>query len=271
MNRKYAHLGTQGFDSEKMTTFVKNTLKRLEVSYTDECCNETFIGTASCCNEVPEPEIQPVIFHNDAAFVGSELDTDVFADWPYNSAFTQSVLGAYGTTPYIDILVNPLSTFGIGGIAWRSINPSYPYMNAARMGDNCYAAIEANAFTTGSPTPYTSTIEFYLGTLVTEALKTPLTIGNTGNHFYGNRTDVTVDAHYRLFVGNKVATGSSNFSFGSVDATFAADANNKPFVFFNYPTKTPMAQTDKILIMNNTSQMYQVTLSDLKAALALAP
>lgn len=271
MNRKYAHLGSQGFDAEKMKTFIKDTLKKLEVSWEDACCDESFQGTASCCNEVPEPEIQPVIFHNTGAFVGLEQDTTLFPTWPYNSAFTRSILGVYGTTPYIDLLVDSSSTFGIGGIAWRSLNPNYPYMNSARMGGNAYAAIEANAFTTGSPTPYTSTIEFYLGTLTTNALKTPLTIGNTGNHFYGNRTDVTVDAHYRLFVGNKVATGSSNFNFGTVDATFAADANNKPFVFFNYPTKTPMAQTDKILIMNNTNQMYQVTLSDLKAALALAP
>lgn len=267
MNRHYAKLGSQGFDTEKMKVFIKETLKKLEVSWEDACCEESFVGTASCCND---PEVQPVIFHNDSAFVGSEEETSLFPAWPYNSSFTQSKLGVYGVTPYIDILVDTSSTFGIGGLAWRSLDPNYPYMTSSRMGENCYAAIEANAFTTGSPTPYTSTIEFYLGTLSTNALKTPLTIGNTGNHFYGNRTDVTVDAHYRLFIGNKIA-GPSNFNFGTVDATFAADANNKPFVFFNYPTKTPMEQTDKVLIMDNTSKMYQITLSDLKAALAIAP
>lgn len=206
----------------------------------------------------------PVVFNSGQAFVGG--DRSAFPGWPYTSAFTFPKLGVYGVNPYIDIMVNPNSSFGIGGIAWKSLNPNYPFIDPTRLGAHTYAAMEANAFTTGGS--WTSTIEFYLGNLAGNAVMTPLTIGNLGDHFYGFRNQITVDAHYRLFVGNKIRGNSPNFAFSSVDATFAADADSKPFVFLNYPNKATVDPTDQIMILDNTGKLFKVTIAALKTALA---
>ncbi len=209
------------------------------------------------------------IFGVDRGLVLLQETAGEFVGWPYTSNFTNSRLGVQGAQPYIDILVDPTSTFGIGGISWRSTNPNFPYIDPTRVGAHCYAAMEANAFTTGGT--WVSTIEFYLGTAAGNVVLTPLTIAKDGDHFFGTRVHTTVDAHYALFCGTKI-TGAPNFAFSSVTATFAMDANNIPPVFFNMPAKSPLESTDRVLIWESTDGDVLVsTFADLAAMIPGIP
>jgi hypothetical protein len=185
-----------------------------------------------------------------------------FSDWPYTTTFNKSVFGVYGKEPSLDILIDSSSQFQIGALAFRSNKlatggnaDKFPRLPASRFSANAYAVIEANAFRNGS-SPWTSTLEFYLGDSTGNNVNVPFAASGPGNHFFGLRLYHTAEAKEALFFGTAI-NRSSNFTFGTLNTFFAGNLNNLPAYFLNAPTILADTTTNKMWVRNASTGATQ--------------
>jgi hypothetical protein len=181
-----------------------------------------------------------------------------FSDWPYSTTFNKSALGLYGREPSFDILIDSASQFQIGALTFRSnklatggVADKFPRLPASRFSSNAYAVIEANAFRNGS-SPWTSTVEIYLGDSTGTNVNVPFAASGPGNHFFGNRTYHTAEAKEALYFGTAI-NRVSNFTFGSLNTFFAGNLNSLPAYFLNMPRLLTDTTTNKVLVRNPTT------------------
>lgn len=177
------------------------------------------------------------------------LSTSQFTSWPtaFNSTFNHNVTGIYGREVSLDLLIDSLSQFQIGGLTFRTQKFLAPKLPASRFGASTGAKIEYNAFINGLA--WTSTMEFYLGDRDNNTIHV-FALSGPGTHFYGDRKVFTVESKEALMFGTAIR-GVNSPAISGLDTTyFTGDAGNKPMYIFNMAASVMDTNTYKPIVYN---------------------
>jgi hypothetical protein len=181
-----------------------------------------------------------------------------FPLWPSVTTFSKGVLGAGGTEPSLDILIDSTSQFLIGQLTFRTSKigsgataDKPPLLPSSRHGVGAYAQIESNMFKNGV-NPWTSTIEFYLGDSTGNNVNVPWAISGPGVHFFGTRRYFTAEAKEAINFGT--AINRVNFApIANVNSFFAGNLNSLPAYLFNMPISAHDTTNNKPIVINPTT------------------